>query len=193
MSTRLGGYMGKVMLLDLTTKKAEEYPWTDEQRELYTLVEQELTLENEALEAEVALPVAVFNPPLLRKGEARKMVFVRVVFPHLVGAVIEFAERTANDRGTACFCGQVEPFEHRVGWVPIIRIDESIIFTGCNINAFITSRSQPLVNLMYYLNPFIYFLILIADLRTRIFRPVINQNNLQIGICLISYTFYTFL
>ena len=35
MSTRYGGYMGKVMLLDLNKKKAEEYPWTDEQRELY--------------------------------------------------------------------------------------------------------------------------------------------------------------
>ncbi|MBQ6582680.1 MAG: aldehyde ferredoxin oxidoreductase family protein [Mogibacterium sp.] len=35
MSTKLGGYMGKVMLLDLTTQRAEEYPWTDEQRELY--------------------------------------------------------------------------------------------------------------------------------------------------------------
>ena len=27
--------MGKVMLLDLTTQRAEEDPWTDEQRELY--------------------------------------------------------------------------------------------------------------------------------------------------------------
>lgn len=35
MSTKLGGYMGKVVLLDLTAKSAEEYPWTDEQRKLY--------------------------------------------------------------------------------------------------------------------------------------------------------------
>ncbi len=35
MSTKYGGYMGKVMLLDLSTKKAEEYPWTDEERRLY--------------------------------------------------------------------------------------------------------------------------------------------------------------
>ena len=35
MSTKYGGYMGKVMLLDLDAKKAEEYPWTDEERELY--------------------------------------------------------------------------------------------------------------------------------------------------------------
>ena len=35
MSTKYGGYMGKVVLLDLTAEKAEEYPWTDEQRELF--------------------------------------------------------------------------------------------------------------------------------------------------------------
>ncbi len=35
MATKLGGYMGKVMMLDLTTGTAEEYPWTDEQRKLY--------------------------------------------------------------------------------------------------------------------------------------------------------------
>ena len=35
MSSKYGGYMGKVMLLDLTTQKAEEYPWTDRQRELF--------------------------------------------------------------------------------------------------------------------------------------------------------------
>ena len=35
MATKYGGYMGRVMLLDLTAQKAEEYPWTDEQRQLY--------------------------------------------------------------------------------------------------------------------------------------------------------------
>ena len=35
MASRYGGYMGKVMLLDLTSQKAEEYPWTDAQRELF--------------------------------------------------------------------------------------------------------------------------------------------------------------
>ena len=33
--TKYCGYMGKVMLLDLSTMKAEEYPWTDRDRELY--------------------------------------------------------------------------------------------------------------------------------------------------------------
>ena len=33
--TNYCGYMGKVMLLDLTTMHAEEYPWTDRDRELY--------------------------------------------------------------------------------------------------------------------------------------------------------------
>ena len=33
--TKYAGYMGKVMLLDLTTQQAEEYPWTDRDRELY--------------------------------------------------------------------------------------------------------------------------------------------------------------
>ena len=35
MSSKYGGYMGKVMEIDLTTETAKEYPWTDEQRELY--------------------------------------------------------------------------------------------------------------------------------------------------------------
>ena len=35
MATKYGGYMGKVMLLDLTTQTAKEYPWTDELREKY--------------------------------------------------------------------------------------------------------------------------------------------------------------
>ena len=35
MESKFGGYMGKVMLIDLTTETAEEYPWTDEQRELF--------------------------------------------------------------------------------------------------------------------------------------------------------------
>ena len=35
MQTKYAGYMGKVMLVDLTTETVSEYPWTDEQRELY--------------------------------------------------------------------------------------------------------------------------------------------------------------
>ena len=35
MQSKYSGYMGKVMAIDLTTQTAEEYPWTDEQRELY--------------------------------------------------------------------------------------------------------------------------------------------------------------
>ena len=35
MATALGGYMGKVVLVDLTTQTVSEYPWTDEQRKLY--------------------------------------------------------------------------------------------------------------------------------------------------------------
>ena len=35
MSSKYGGYMGKVMEIDLTTETVKEYPWTDEQRELY--------------------------------------------------------------------------------------------------------------------------------------------------------------
>ena len=33
--TNYCGYMGKVLLLDLTTRTAEEYPWSDRDRELY--------------------------------------------------------------------------------------------------------------------------------------------------------------
>ena len=35
MKSKYAGYMGKVMLVDLTTETVSEYPWSDEQRELY--------------------------------------------------------------------------------------------------------------------------------------------------------------
>lgn len=35
MSTQLGGYAGKVMKIDLTTREVSEYPWTDEDRARY--------------------------------------------------------------------------------------------------------------------------------------------------------------
>lgn len=35
MATNYGGYMGKVMSIDLTSGLAEEYPWSDEERSLY--------------------------------------------------------------------------------------------------------------------------------------------------------------
>jgi len=35
MKSKYAGYMGKVMMVDLTTETVTEYPWSDEQRELY--------------------------------------------------------------------------------------------------------------------------------------------------------------
>ena len=35
MSTKIGGYMGKVLKIDLTTQETSEFPWTDEDRALY--------------------------------------------------------------------------------------------------------------------------------------------------------------
>lgn len=35
MASRFAGYMGKVMLVDLTSETVSEYPWSDEQRTLY--------------------------------------------------------------------------------------------------------------------------------------------------------------
>ena len=35
MESKYAGYMGKVMLVDLTTETVTEYPWSDEERELY--------------------------------------------------------------------------------------------------------------------------------------------------------------
>ena len=35
MKSKYAGYMGKVMLVDLTSETVTEYPWSDEQRELY--------------------------------------------------------------------------------------------------------------------------------------------------------------
>lgn len=35
MATKLGGYMGKVMKIDLSSRSIEEYPWTDDDRRLF--------------------------------------------------------------------------------------------------------------------------------------------------------------
>ena len=35
MSTKYGGYMGKVLKIDLTVQEASEYPFSDEERELF--------------------------------------------------------------------------------------------------------------------------------------------------------------
>ena len=35
MASKYAGYMGKVIMVDLTTETVSEYPWSDEQRELY--------------------------------------------------------------------------------------------------------------------------------------------------------------
>lgn len=35
MTTNLGGYMGHVLLVDLSTQKVSEYPWSDEERRLF--------------------------------------------------------------------------------------------------------------------------------------------------------------
>jgi len=35
MASKFGGYMGKVIQIDLTTETVKEYPWTDQQRQLY--------------------------------------------------------------------------------------------------------------------------------------------------------------
>ena len=35
MASKYAGYMGKVILADLTTETVAEYPWSDELRELY--------------------------------------------------------------------------------------------------------------------------------------------------------------
>ena len=35
MSSKYAGYMGKIMMIDLSTETVTEYPWSDEQRELY--------------------------------------------------------------------------------------------------------------------------------------------------------------
>lgn len=35
MSTKLGGYMGKILMINLSNKSIDEYPWTDEDRKKY--------------------------------------------------------------------------------------------------------------------------------------------------------------
>ena len=34
MATKYGGYMGKVLMIDLSTGHTSEYPWSDEERRL---------------------------------------------------------------------------------------------------------------------------------------------------------------
>ena len=60
MASRYGGYMGKVMLIDLSKESVEEYPWTDKDRELYVggkimaaaILERQLTGSEEAFSDE---------------------------------------------------------------------------------------------------------------------------------------------
>lgn len=35
MASKYGGYMGRILKIDLTTRKTSEYPWSDRERELY--------------------------------------------------------------------------------------------------------------------------------------------------------------
>ena len=35
MASKYGGYMGKVLKIDLTSRQVSEYPFSDEDRELY--------------------------------------------------------------------------------------------------------------------------------------------------------------
>ena len=35
MASAYGGYMGRVLMLDLTRQSIQDYPWSDEQRALY--------------------------------------------------------------------------------------------------------------------------------------------------------------
>ncbi len=35
MASKFGGYMGQVLKIDLTTRETSEFPWTDEEREMY--------------------------------------------------------------------------------------------------------------------------------------------------------------
>ena len=38
MATKYGGYMGKVLLIDLLKKESREYPFSDEEREKFTVL-----------------------------------------------------------------------------------------------------------------------------------------------------------
>lgn len=35
MESRYGGYMGKVLKIDLSSRRVSDYPWTDDERKLY--------------------------------------------------------------------------------------------------------------------------------------------------------------
>ncbi len=74
MATSYSGYMGKVLELDLTTRTAKEYPWTDEDRRLYIggkimaakILDGMLTGHEDALSAEN--PVVISTGPLTGTG-----------------------------------------------------------------------------------------------------------------------------
>lgn len=74
MGTKYGGYMGKVLEIDLSAETVREYPWTDEQRELYLggkimaarILADLLTGQETALSAEN--PVVISTGPLTGTG-----------------------------------------------------------------------------------------------------------------------------
>ena len=65
MATKYGGYMGRVAIVDLSTGKVSEYPWSDEERKLYIggktmaakILGDNLTKDTKALSAENMLVI----------------------------------------------------------------------------------------------------------------------------------------
>ena len=65
MATKYGGYMGRVAMVDLSTGKVSDYPWSDEERKLYIggktmaakILGDNLTKDTEALSAENMLVI----------------------------------------------------------------------------------------------------------------------------------------
>lgn len=85
MATKYGGYMGKVLMIDLSTGHTSEYPWSDEERRLYIggktmaakILADNLTSDTEPLSEETCWP----SPRVLSQAQVRQAPAAST-FPH---------------------------------------------------------------------------------------------------------------
>ena len=76
---------------------------------------------------------------------------------------------------------------------PIIAVKKKQPFSSRFFNSNITSNTQTFILFMYHANAVIMFRIFITHCWARIWRSVVNENNLKVRICLIEYALNTFI
>lgn len=104
MESKYAGYMGKIMQVDLTTETVKEYPWSDEQRELFLggkimaarILYEHLTGKEEAFSEETGSSLQQARSPAPAPQAPRDLIFLpslrRQVFwlPPTVAAALAF-------------------------------------------------------------------------------------------------------